>query len=209
MSDSTNHTRPPFRWTFQCLLVIISYDKKFIISRLLLLLLYIYQMINAPPFEFIEYPGTHADLLVVVFHKIITTGHQRLQPLFDCLLTILVNGESSSNDEWRSWFDWMYWQWCLYWLQVYVDSVSFSSPASFSTIRTDGESHGCPRGHLRSSSRLRSAMAMPSPSHLAPSTAGSSVAFLANQATEQSQFMGFPAHTQKKNNKSDFFFICQ
>ena len=40
--------------------------------------------------------GTHADLLVVVFHKIITTGHQRLQPLFDCLLTILVNGESNS-----------------------------------------------------------------------------------------------------------------
>ena len=28
-----------------------------------------------------------------VFHKIITTGHQRLQPLFDCLLTIVVNGE--------------------------------------------------------------------------------------------------------------------
>jgi len=38
--------------------------------------------------------GTHADLLVVVFHKIITTGHQRLQPLFDCLLTILVNGKT-------------------------------------------------------------------------------------------------------------------
>jgi len=31
-------------------------------------------------------------LLVTVFHKVITTGHQRLQPLFDCLLTILVNG---------------------------------------------------------------------------------------------------------------------
>jgi hypothetical protein len=28
-----------------------------------------------------------------VFHKIITSGHQRLQPLFDCLLTIVVNGE--------------------------------------------------------------------------------------------------------------------
>ncbi|KAJ8731109.1 hypothetical protein PYW07_004273 [Mythimna separata] len=37
------------------------------------------------------FTGSHADLLVVVFHKIITTGHQRLQPLFDCLLTILVN----------------------------------------------------------------------------------------------------------------------
>lgn len=31
--------------------------------------------------------------LFKVFHKIITTGHQRLQPLFDCLLTIVVNGE--------------------------------------------------------------------------------------------------------------------
>ena len=30
-----------------------------------------------------------------VFHKIITTGHQRLQPLFDCLLTIVVNGNQS------------------------------------------------------------------------------------------------------------------
>lgn len=39
----------------------------------------------------IIFEGTHADLLVTVFHKIITTGHQRLQPLFDCLLTILVN----------------------------------------------------------------------------------------------------------------------
>ncbi|KAJ8317846.1 hypothetical protein KUTeg_002937 [Tegillarca granosa] len=28
---------------------------------------------------------------IPVFHKIITTGHQRLQPLFDCLLTIIVN----------------------------------------------------------------------------------------------------------------------
>ncbi|PIO40359.1 hypothetical protein AB205_0150670, partial [Aquarana catesbeiana] len=26
-----------------------------------------------------------------VFHKIITSGHQRLQPLYDCLLTIIVN----------------------------------------------------------------------------------------------------------------------
>lgn len=31
-------------------------------------------------------------LFLQVFHKIITTGHQRLQPLFDCLLTIIVNG---------------------------------------------------------------------------------------------------------------------
>ena len=33
-------------------------------------------------------------LVFQVFHKIITTGHQRLQPLFDCLLTIIVNGKN-------------------------------------------------------------------------------------------------------------------
>lgn len=32
-----------------------------------------------------------------VFHKIITSGHQRLQPLFDCLLTIVVNGRGARN----------------------------------------------------------------------------------------------------------------
>ncbi|KAJ8283164.1 hypothetical protein COCON_G00020140 [Conger conger] len=37
------------------------------------------------------FTGTHADLLIIVFHRIITSGHQRLQPLFDCLLTIVVN----------------------------------------------------------------------------------------------------------------------
>ncbi|XP_028968759.1 protein HID1 [Galendromus occidentalis] len=37
------------------------------------------------------FSGTHADLLVLVFHRMITTGHARLQPLFDCLLTIIVN----------------------------------------------------------------------------------------------------------------------
>ncbi|CAB1338622.1 unnamed protein product [Coregonus sp. 'balchen'] len=37
------------------------------------------------------FTGTHADLLIVIFHKIITSGHQRLQPLFDCLLTVVVN----------------------------------------------------------------------------------------------------------------------
>ncbi|XP_023672323.1 protein HID1-like isoform X2 [Paramormyrops kingsleyae] len=37
------------------------------------------------------FTGTHADLLVLVFHKIITNGHQRLQPLYDCLLTIIAN----------------------------------------------------------------------------------------------------------------------
>ncbi len=43
------------------------------------------------PMDIPVFTGTHADLLVIVFHKIITTGHQRLQPLFDCLLTILCN----------------------------------------------------------------------------------------------------------------------
>ncbi|KAL7638542.1 UNVERIFIED_CONTAM: hypothetical protein RMT77_011112 [Armadillidium vulgare] len=43
------------------------------------------------PMDIPVFTGTHSDLLIVVFHKIITTGHQRLQPLFDCLLTILVN----------------------------------------------------------------------------------------------------------------------
>ncbi|GAA30595.2 hypothetical protein CLF_110457, partial [Clonorchis sinensis] len=37
------------------------------------------------------FTGTHADVLIIVFHKLITTGHRRLQPLFDCLLTIIVN----------------------------------------------------------------------------------------------------------------------
>lgn len=46
------------------------------------------------PMDIPVFTGTHADLLIIVFHKIITTGHQRLQPLFDCLLTILVNGSS-------------------------------------------------------------------------------------------------------------------
>ncbi|XP_022709473.1 protein HID1-like isoform X2 [Varroa jacobsoni] len=37
------------------------------------------------------FSGTHADLLILVFHRMITTGHSKLQPLFDCLLTIIVN----------------------------------------------------------------------------------------------------------------------
>ncbi|XP_029815938.1 protein HID1 [Manacus vitellinus] len=43
------------------------------------------------PMDIPVFTGTHADLLIIVFHKIITSGHQRLQPLFDCLLTIVVN----------------------------------------------------------------------------------------------------------------------
>uniref|UniRef100_A0A2K6NYK2 HID1 domain containing n=1 Tax=Rhinopithecus roxellana TaxID=61622 RepID=A0A2K6NYK2_RHIRO len=36
-------------------------------------------------------PTVPLSLPAQVFHKIITSGHQRLQPLFDCLLTIVVN----------------------------------------------------------------------------------------------------------------------
>uniref|UniRef100_A0A671MIE1 Protein HID1-like n=1 Tax=Sinocyclocheilus anshuiensis TaxID=1608454 RepID=A0A671MIE1_9TELE len=43
------------------------------------------------PMDIPVFTGTHADLLIVVFHKIITSCHQRLQPLYDCLLTIVVN----------------------------------------------------------------------------------------------------------------------
>ena len=34
-------------------------------------------------------------VVVQVFHKIITSGLPRLQPLYDCLLTIMVNSEYS------------------------------------------------------------------------------------------------------------------
>lgn len=43
------------------------------------------------PMDIPVFTGTHADLLIVILHKIMTCGHQRLQPLFDCLLTIIVN----------------------------------------------------------------------------------------------------------------------
>lgn len=48
------------------------------------------------PMDIPVFTGSHADLIITVFHKIITTGHQRLQPLFDCLLTILVNGSETT-----------------------------------------------------------------------------------------------------------------
>uniref|UniRef100_A0A3Q3VQB2 Uncharacterized protein n=1 Tax=Mola mola TaxID=94237 RepID=A0A3Q3VQB2_MOLML len=43
------------------------------------------------PMDVPVFTGTHADLLIVIFHKILTSGHPRLQPLFDCLLTVIVN----------------------------------------------------------------------------------------------------------------------
>lgn len=46
---------------------------------------------SSVPMDLPVFTGTHADLLIIGFHKLITAGHQRLQPLFDCLLTIIVN----------------------------------------------------------------------------------------------------------------------
>lgn len=43
------------------------------------------------PMDIPIFTGTYADLLIIVFHKLITTGNQRLQSLFDCLLTIIAN----------------------------------------------------------------------------------------------------------------------
>ena len=40
-----------------------------------------------------HFTGSHADLLYLTVHKIITSGLPRLQPLYDSLLTILVNGK--------------------------------------------------------------------------------------------------------------------
>ena len=37
------------------------------------------------------FSGTHGDLLVVSLHKVISAGHSRLQPLYECMLTVLVN----------------------------------------------------------------------------------------------------------------------
>ncbi|XP_077594830.1 protein HID1b isoform X1 [Stigmatopora nigra] len=46
------------------------------------------------PMDVPVFNGTHADLLVVIFHRMMTGGgHGRLRPLFDCLLTVVVNGE--------------------------------------------------------------------------------------------------------------------
>ena len=45
----------------------------------------------AAPTDVPAFAGTHADFMVLVFHRVITAGHQRLQPLYDCLLTIIVN----------------------------------------------------------------------------------------------------------------------
>lgn len=38
-----------------------------------------------------SFNGSHGDLLIIVFHKLITSGHARISSLYDCLLTIIVN----------------------------------------------------------------------------------------------------------------------
>uniref|UniRef100_A0A5S6QMK6 Protein HID1 n=1 Tax=Trichuris muris TaxID=70415 RepID=A0A5S6QMK6_TRIMR len=43
------------------------------------------------PMDVTLFTGTHADLLIIVFHKLITSNNGKLQSLFDCLLTIIVN----------------------------------------------------------------------------------------------------------------------
>lgn len=43
------------------------------------------------PIDIPIFSGTYADLLIVVFHKLITTTNNRLHPLYDCLLTIIAN----------------------------------------------------------------------------------------------------------------------
>ena len=43
------------------------------------------------PMDIPVFTGTHADLLIVVAHKLITTTMHRFQSLYDCLLTIVVN----------------------------------------------------------------------------------------------------------------------
>jgi hypothetical protein len=43
------------------------------------------------PIDIPVFSGTYADLLIIVFHKLITTTGSRLHPLYDCLLTIIAN----------------------------------------------------------------------------------------------------------------------
>jgi hypothetical protein len=43
------------------------------------------------PIDIPVFSGTHADLLIIVFHKLISSTNQRLHLLYDCLLTIIVN----------------------------------------------------------------------------------------------------------------------
>ncbi|XP_061731894.1 protein HID1-like isoform X2 [Nerophis ophidion] len=43
------------------------------------------------PMDVPVFSGTHADLLVLTVHRMMTSGQRRLQPLFDCMLTVVVN----------------------------------------------------------------------------------------------------------------------
>jgi len=41
--------------------------------------------------EFPTFTGNYADYLILVFHKMLVDGHERLDSLYECLLTILAN----------------------------------------------------------------------------------------------------------------------
>jgi hypothetical protein len=42
--------------------------------------------IDLPPFH-----GSHADLLLLIVHRLLTDGQAKLYSLYECLLTVLVN----------------------------------------------------------------------------------------------------------------------
>eukprot|EP00127_Corallochytrium_limacisporum_P002610 Clim_evm46s134 gene=Clim_evmTU46s134 len=42
-------------------------------------------------FDLLNLRGNYADLLILVFHHLITSGHEQLDSLYDCMLTIIVN----------------------------------------------------------------------------------------------------------------------
>ena len=50
-----------------------------------------------------QFTGTHADLMYLTLHKVITSGLPRLQPLYDSLLTIMVNGAFSVGHSPQCW----------------------------------------------------------------------------------------------------------
>ena len=50
-----------------------------------------------------QFTGTHADLMYLTLHKVITSGLPRLQPLYDSLLTIMVNGAFSVGHSPQYW----------------------------------------------------------------------------------------------------------
>jgi len=47
--------------------------------------------VNLPCYEFPLFTGTHTDLLVLVLHKLVVNGVDKLAPLYNCFLTIICN----------------------------------------------------------------------------------------------------------------------